>query len=119
METMFSEGWTTGSQLFLGAKACADWVKVNGGDNGPALNTDTMQPRCISNIQVCVWDPSCQAMDHTCEFTDEYGAACKTNGNYLEQSCPDSGYSISSVKVPAAYTGPLDTTTDDDISVCH
>ena len=119
METMFSEGWTTGSELFLGAKACADWVQANGGDNGPALNTATMQPRCISNIQVCVWDPSCEPLDKSCEFTGEYGeSGCRTNPNYLQNEC-GVGEDITSVQVPAAYTGSLDTTTDDDIIICH
>ena len=111
METIFSSGWTTGSNLFLGAKECADYVATNGGDKGPALNTDTMAPRCISNIQVCVWNDKCELLDHNCEFTGEYGwDGCKAQSDYLQESCADA--QIDSVKIPSAYLGALDTTTD-------
>lgn len=117
METMFSSGWLTGSALFLGAKDCADWVAVNGGDKGPGLNTNTMTPRCLSNIQVCVWDTACSLTDSSCEFTGEYGwDGCKPQHNYLMNPCPDTD--VESVDVPAAYLGGLDITQDSDIIVC-
>ena len=118
MQTMFSSGWTTGEDLFLGANECAEWVVTNGGDNGPALNTTTMSPRCVSNIQVCVWEKDCQLMDHNCEFTGEYGwDGCTAQSDYLQEGC--SGAYAESVEIPAAYLGALDTTDDDDLIVCH
>lgn len=117
METMFSSGWTSGRDLFLGAKECADYVAANGGDNGPGLNTDTMAPRCVSNIQVCVWDKNCGLRDQDCAFTGEYGwDGCKPPPNYFENWCTNFQYD--SVQIPAAYLGALDTTESADLIVC-
>lgn len=119
MQTMFSSGWTTGNALFLGAKACADYVAVNGGDHGPGLTTETMTPRCLSNIQVCVWDKSCQLTDRNCEFTGEYGwDKCHPQHLYLDKECEGSS-GFTSVDIPAAYLGSLDTTQRDDVIVCN
>lgn len=122
METLFSAGWTTGADLFLGAKACADYVAVIGGGDGPALDPVTLVPRCVSNVQVCVWDQSCQWGDHDCEFTGEYGwDLCKPQYGYEQDDCGGNG--IPSEIVPAAYLGPLVTITPeeggDDVVVCH
>lgn len=118
MQTMFSSDWTTGRDLFLGAKDCADYVAVTGGDNSPALDTNTMAPRCISNIQVCVWDTSCELMDHNCEFTGEYGwDGCHPQKNYLQKECEAA--SFFSAEIPSAYLGKLDTTDRADIEVCN
>ena len=122
MQTLFSNGWTTGADLFLGAKACADYVAVNGGANDPTLDTVTLIPRCISNVQVCVWDQSCEPLDQDCEFTGEYGwDLCKPQYGYLADDCGGSG--IPSEIVPAAYLGPLTTITAEgggsDLIVCH
>lgn len=70
---MFSSGWTTGPDLFLAAKACADYQAIIGGNNTPALDTATFASRCISNTQICVWDTTCPWGDHNCMFTGEYG----------------------------------------------
>ena len=70
---MFSSGWTTGEELFLGAKSCADYQAVLGGSNTPALDPATFTARCISNTQICVWDQSCVWDDPDCLFTGEYG----------------------------------------------
>lgn len=119
MQTMFSSGWTTGSALFLGAKNCADYVAVTGGDHGPGLATETMTPRCLSNIQVCVWDKTCGLTDPNCEFTGEYGREkCKPQHEYLQKSCQESG-DVTSVDVPAAYLGGLDTTEVPALIVCN
>ena len=118
METMFSSGWTTGSDLFLGARACADYVAVNGGDKGPALNTATMAPRCVSNIQICVWDKDCELLDKDCEYTGEYGwDGCHAQANYLQEECSDA--QVTSVKIPSAYLGNLDTNENPDLIVCN
>lgn len=122
MHTLFSNSWTTGSDLFLGAKACADYVAVNGGANDPTLDTVTLIPRCISNVQVCVWDQDCEPLDQDCEFTGEYGwDLCKPQYGYEADDCGGSG--IPTEIVPAAYLGPLTTITaeggGDDLIVCH
>ncbi|MCJ1458352.1 hypothetical protein MMC28_008724 [Mycoblastus sanguinarius] len=119
MQTLFSSGWTTGADLFLGAKACADYVAVNGGNRNSALDPVTLVPRCISNTQVCVWDDSCNIEDSRCEFTSEYGGKnlCKPTKDYLDDNCGGNG--ISSVMVPASYLGPLDTTQQSDVTVCN
>lgn len=118
METMFSSGWTTGADLFLGAKACADYVAMNGGDKGPGLDPVTMKPRCISNIQICVWDFACPLDDEGCEFTGEYGwNGCKPQQDYLREGCAGAA-ATTPVEIPAAYLGALDTTTDSSVIVC-
>ena len=122
METLFSAGWTTGSSLFLGAKACADHQAVFGGSNAPTLDPVTMTPRCISNVQVCVWDQSCQWGDQNCAFTGEYGwDLCKVPYGYEQDDCGGNG--ITSENIPAAYLGPLVTVTPeeggDEVVVCH
>lgn len=122
METIFSNGWTTGAGLFLGAKACADYVAVHGGASDPMLDPVTLIPRCISNVQVCVWDQSCAASDKGCEFTGEYGwKLCKPEYGYEEDDCGGNG--TPSEIVPAAYLGPLTTITAEgggsDLIVCH
>ena len=122
MESLFSNGWTTGADLFLGSKACADYMAVYGGTNNPTLDPVTMTPRCISNVQVCVWDQSCQMFDKSCEFTGEYGwDLCKPQPGYLEDDC-GSSY-VQTEIVPAAYLGPLTTITleegGDQVDVCH
>ena len=70
---MFSSGWTTGADLFLGAKSCADYQAVLGGDSSPTLDTATFSARCISNTQICVWDQSCGWGDPNCLYTGEFG----------------------------------------------
>ena len=123
METLFSSDWTTGASLFLGAKACADYIAVYGGSNAPALDPVTLVPRCISNVQVCVWDEGCQLGDKNCEFTGEYGwGLCKPQYGYEADDCGDDGYAATE-DVPAAYLGPLTTITEaeggDGVIVCH
>jgi len=54
IQTMFSEGWTTGADLFLGAKLCADYVAAGGGSKTLVLDSITLVPRCLSSVQVCV-----------------------------------------------------------------
>ncbi|CAD6590434.1 MAG: hypothetical protein ASARMPRED_004813 [Alectoria sarmentosa] len=122
MENLFSNGWTTGADLFLGAKACADYVAVYGGANDPTLDPVTLIPRCISNVQVCVWDQSCEPLDKDCAFTGEYGwDLCKPQYGYEADDCGGSG--IPTEVVPAAYLGPLTTITAEeggsDLIVCH
>lgn len=121
-ETLFSNGWTTGADLFLGAKACADYVAVHGGANNPALDPVTMAPRCISNVQVCVWDQSCGQGKEDCAYTGEYGRdLCKTPYGFKQNDCGSDW--MASENIPAAYLGPLVTLTPeeggDDVIICH
>ena len=118
LETLFSNGWTTGADLFLGAKACADHEAVFGGGTDPTLDPVTLVARCLSNVQVCVWDQSCQPGDQNCAFTGEYGwDLCKPPYGYEQDDCAGNG--ITSEIVPASYLGPLVRNTDDDVTVCH
>ena len=121
--TLFSNGWTSGADLFLGALACADHQAAYGGTNGPALDPVDLVPRCVSNVQVCVWDQSCAWGDQGCEFTGEYGwDLCKPVYGYEQDDCGGDGY-VSSEDVPAAYLGPLVRVTEaeggDQVLVCH
>ena len=122
LETLFSNGWTTGADLFLGARACADHQAIYGGANAPNIDPVTMMPRCLSNVQVCVWDQSCQPGDSSCAFTGEYGRdLCKPPYGYEWDSCGGNG--ITSEIIPAAYLGPLVRITPeeggDEVTVCH
>lgn len=122
LETLFSNGWTTGADLFLGAKACADHRAVFGGANVPTLDSVTMAARCISNVQICVWDQSCQPGDNACEFTGEYGwDLCRPHYPYEADDCGGNG--LTSEIIPAAYLGPLVRITPeeggDEVTVCH
>ena len=122
LETIFSNGWTTGADLFLGALDCADHRAASGGPDGPSLDPVSMTARCLSNVQVCVWDQSCQPGDQDCAFTGEYGwDLCKPPYGYEQDDCGGNG--MSSEIVPAAYLGPLVRITPeeggDEVAVCH
>ena len=81
MESIFSNGWTTPSDLFLGALACADYMAVFGGNNTPTLDPVTFQPRCLSNTQVCVYDQSCAVNDQSCLYA---AGEFFSSGSHLE-----------------------------------
>ena len=111
LQTLFSNQWTTGAQLFAGAKACADYVAVKHGDSTPTFDTTTFAARCISNAQVCVYDQSCAINDRNCLYTGEYGGGnlCKPPGDFLTDGCPgNSDGAFMTYNVPAAYLGPVD-----------
>ncbi|KAI9775207.1 MAG: hypothetical protein M1835_005888 [Candelina submexicana] len=54
MNTMFSKGWTSGRELFLGAKECAGTTPVF----PPILsiNPVSQQAICSSNLRTCMWN---------------------------------------------------------------
>ncbi|KAI9704839.1 MAG: hypothetical protein M1836_006619 [Candelina mexicana] len=105
METIFTKGWTTGIQLFLGAQACAD---VGGGT--ASINPTTFQPVCTVNNAVCVWDPS---GDH--EFTN-----CETQTEDWLVACNQlSGFQVRGKKIPKAYLGPWLTRNGVSSYMCH
>ena len=110
MVMLFEQGWTTPEQLFLGSKACADYQACIGGigANKPMFDLVTFQPRCLSNVQVCVWDQSCDGGDPTCEFTGEYGWGpkdeCRPVDYYMVNGCGDNDYV--SYSLPPPYLGP-------------
>ncbi|KAL8857801.1 MAG: hypothetical protein Q9178_005701 [Gyalolechia marmorata] len=124
LKQIFSNEWTTPAELFGGALECAEYVKATGNSNQPTLDVVTMQPRCLSNVQVCVYDQGCDVDDSRCEFTGEYGAAdgmCKPTGTFME-GCENSNFwtysSGLSMRVPASYLGPL-VKTKERIEVCN
>lgn len=119
LNKIFSNGWTNPSLLFSGAIDCAEYVKNTGKNNQPQLDLLTMQPHCVSNTQICVYDQSCGINDPSCEFTGEYGGGdlCKPHVGYMED-CGNTYTTVSS-RVPAAYLGPMDTTQDNDLTVCN
>ncbi len=105
METIFNSGWTTGSELFLGAQACAD----AGGGNA-MINPTTFQPVCTVNNAVCVWDPSGDG-----EFTN-----CETQQQDWLVACNKiSGFQARGKKIPRAYLGPWLTKTGVSSYMCH
>ena len=113
MISLFENGWTTPEQLFLGSKACADFQACIGGigNNTPTFDTVTFAPRCISNVQVCVWDQACPDGDTGCEFTGEFGWGpkdeCKPPQDYQIGGCGDSEGAYVDINVPPSYLGPL------------
>lgn len=59
MNTMFSEGWTTGEDLFLGSDICADnQYGIGWGFQGPYPSIDslTLETNCFPNLRVCIWN---------------------------------------------------------------
>ncbi|KAL8740584.1 MAG: hypothetical protein Q9184_008470 [Pyrenodesmia sp. 2 TL-2023] len=118
---MFRNEWTTPSLLFAGALDCADYVKTTGKSNEPQLDLDTMRAHCMSNTQVCVYDQSCGIDDNDCEFTGEYGGSdgpCKPTNGYMG-SCDMSVNAMPSARIPAAYLGPMNRVSVDDMEVCN
>ncbi|KAL8728983.1 MAG: hypothetical protein Q9181_005160 [Wetmoreana brouardii] len=67
LQQLFSNDWTTPSLLFAGVLDYAEYVKRMGMTNQPTLDLETMQPQCISNTQICVYDPTCSINDPKCE----------------------------------------------------
>lgn len=66
METIFSNGWTTGEALFVGAKNCAvSSIAQNGNETSSAISSftipETLGAQCISNLTVNMYpfDTSC------------------------------------------------------------
>ncbi|KAL8717635.1 MAG: hypothetical protein Q9225_005139 [Loekoesia sp. 1 TL-2023] len=118
-QQLFGNEWTNPTLLFSGALECADYVKSTGRNGQPVLDLTTMEPRCLSNTQICVWDPSCAVNDDHCEFTGEYGGGelCKPQKSYMEP-CGET-YTTVSARIPAAYLGPMDVTQRIDLTVCN
>ncbi|KAL8730097.1 MAG: hypothetical protein Q9166_004296 [cf. Caloplaca sp. 2 TL-2023] len=119
LQELFTNEWTTPSLLFSGALECAEYVKATNNTNQPTLDLVTMQPRCISNAQICVYDQSCGINDPDCEFTGEYGGEnkmCKPAKKYMG-NCGETYTTISS-RIPAAYLGPM-VTTNAQVTVCN
>lgn len=99
METMFSEGWTTGQLLFDGALSCAVHTAVTSAAPNTTINATNLQPQCLSNlfmwmtapelpsrpgqtINDCFWEldnPTCDCT--TYQFDYLYGPAGSPNLN--------------------------------------
>ena len=125
MITLFENGWTTPERLFNGSRACADFQASTGGigNNTPTFDTVTFVPRCISNMQVCVWDQACPDGDTGCEFTGEFGwgpkGECKPSKDYQIEGCGDSEGSFTDINVPTSYLGPLVYDANPDHNICR
>ena len=55
LETMFTEGWTTGQLLFDGALACAINTAVHSTPATPDINVTTLQSYCVSSLEVSMY----------------------------------------------------------------
>ncbi|CAF9920597.1 MAG: hypothetical protein HETSPECPRED_004305 [Heterodermia speciosa] len=126
LDTMFTTGWTTGTDLFLGARDCADWQLLHGGSPTPSLDTEDFTARCISNTQICVYDMACPYNDVNCLYTGEYGwgqggSSCSPPKDYLQSTCPGdaSDGSVPTTLLPAAYLGPMVRDGNPDRQYCH
>ena len=110
LEWLFTSGYTSGPDFFQGAKTCADFVAETGGSNTPTLDPATLAARCISNIQICVYDQSCPINDRDCLYTGEYGGGdlCRPPSDFLNKGCDGNGDgTFMTFNVPAAYLGPV------------
>ncbi len=100
MRTLFGNGWTTGTDLIMGAVECQ---KAGGG--APRIDSDTLASKCMSSIEVCYYDMGCRlnAGNDGCEFEN-----CPVQGNF-PGNCGSSAWGSShlySARLPAAYLGP-------------
>ena len=53
MKTMFTSGWTTGEDLFLGSEDCL-WKIVF----SPFVDPEALKSQCFSSLRVCYWNQS-------------------------------------------------------------
>lgn len=127
LQTIFDNGWTTGEELFRGARECADYaVSQSTSAEIPSLDINTFSARCLSNTQVCVYDQHCAYNDQKCLYTGEYGwgdggGSCRPPADYLRAGCGDgagAGYTIGT-RVPAAYLGPMVRDGGVERTYCH
>ncbi|KAL8829438.1 MAG: hypothetical protein Q9170_006168 [Blastenia crenularia] len=119
LQQIFTNEWTTPTLLFSEALECAEYVKSTNRTNQPTIDLTTLQPRCLSNTRICVYDPGCAVNDAECEYTGEYGGGelCKPATGYMG-NCGET-YTTQSARIPAAYLGPMDTTQQLDLTICH
>ncbi|KAI9745771.1 MAG: hypothetical protein M1835_002561 [Candelina submexicana] len=102
MVTTFDQGWTTPELLFRGAKQCADYVYA-GGDPGTLIDPNSVEPRCLSSLPLCLWDQNCW---HT---------SCMLSGSYIGADCPAKSMKFDTWDcnlahkrfIPPAYLGPI------------
>ncbi|KAI9715742.1 MAG: hypothetical protein M1812_005740 [Candelaria pacifica] len=97
--------WTTPELLFRAAKKCADYVYA-GGDPNALLDPNAVEPRCISNLPLCVWNQQC------------WGEWCLLGNDYPAYNCLDKNKGFKSYEcgdisqddtrwVPNPYLGPI------------
>ncbi len=102
MVETFSKGWTTPEMLFRGAKKCADYVFA-GGDAGALIDPNGIEPRCLSTLDLCVWNQTC------------YATNCLMSNDYPWSDCPAKNLKQSTwlcnrqygMFIPPAYLGPI------------
>ncbi|KAI9758936.1 MAG: hypothetical protein M1835_000497 [Candelina submexicana] len=114
LHQVFSK-WTTPELLFRGAKRCADYVYA-GGDPNALLDPSAAEPRCISNLPLCVWNQQCWGM--WCLLGNDYPAA-----NCLQKNKGFHTWECGSISqdntrwVPNPYLGPI--LEQDGVIVCN
>ncbi|KAI9818893.1 MAG: hypothetical protein M1827_007714 [Pycnora praestabilis] len=99
------ENFTTGELLFRGAKECADYVFAGG--NATATIDDNLVPRCISSLDLCVYNQQLDLnIGEHALFTNDYPVSnCgQKNKNYGVSGC---GGGAGGINVPASYLGPF------------
>ncbi|KAK4696192.1 hypothetical protein P7C71_g1686, partial [Lecanoromycetidae sp. Uapishka_2] len=83
MNTMFSQGWTTGEDLFLGSDSCNShsFPNISGTLVSellpyPSLDPNTLAATCFSNLRVCTWNQTNNpAVKDGYEFETDVGCA--------------------------------------------
>ena len=58
MEVIFTNGWTTGEDLFLGSYNCMSDDLIDWRFPFPYLSPYTLTPVCFSNLRTCAWNQS-------------------------------------------------------------
>lgn len=101
--------WTTPEFLYRGAAGCHDIGGSNGQLNEYLILGHTINTACLSNTQVCTWNPTSYEVDQ--EFAD-----CPSQRGYIANGCvgEDSG-----VNVPNGYIGPYLTDPPSLDQVCN
>ena len=101
--------WTTPEFLYRGAAGCHDIGGSNGQLDEYLILGNTINTACLSNTQVCTWNPTSYSVDQ--EFAD-----CPSQTGYLANGCvgEDDG-----VNVPNGYIGPYLTDTPSLDQVCN
>ncbi|KAI9724326.1 MAG: hypothetical protein M1812_000394 [Candelaria pacifica] len=102
MVTTFSKGWTTPELLFRDAKRCADYVFA-GSDQGALIDPAAVEPRCLSSLDLCVWNQTCWATN--CMMSNDYPwSDCSAkNLKFATWECNLQR----TMFIPPAYLGPI------------
>ena len=88
METMFSNDWTSGHDLFIGARSCSHgfslgtygFSKQESATHFPLVNSLTLQSQCYSNLRYCIWN-------QTNNLTNQDGSEFMLPTNQNQSGC--------------------------------